>query len=388
MAPLSGSRATLSGTAGTGILQAQRKVDMKEQILLLEPSAAPLTVLASRLGSSPTVNPQYSWVEDQLYNRYDSTTTTGASATALTVTDATRFRPNDLVLVTRTGEILKTVTGVGTTLTVATRGTINAAVALTSGDELLNIGSSQMEGSSAPTPVSENPVQVSNYTQIIRTPWSSTQTLLHSDQFTRPHDWDHQAAKHGIEHQKDWELTYWHGRPSELTSTANPARTTGGAFYYIASNVTAVGGTLTEATFFGALATAFRYGSDTKVLFASRTMVAAMNGFPRGKIQVTQADQDTTYGLNVMRYVSPFGTLNVVTANLFEGTGYGGVGAILDMSQVKRRVLANENGSRDTHINENIQSPDLDGRTDEYLTESGLEFGLEKKHAKFTGITG
>ena len=52
------------------------------------------------------------------------------------------------------------------------------------------------------------------------------------------------------------------------------------------------------------------------------------------------------------------------------------------------RYLNNKRGSRDTHINREIQAPDVDGRKDEYLTEAGLEFGLEKRHGQFIGITG
>ena len=64
--------ADITGARGTAnITQSIRKIDMKEQILELEPSSAPLTVLCSKLGSMGTHNPEFSWVEDQLDNRYD-----------------------------------------------------------------------------------------------------------------------------------------------------------------------------------------------------------------------------------------------------------------------------------------------------------------------------
>jgi hypothetical protein len=82
-----------------------------------------------------------------------------------------------------------------------------------------------------------------------------------------------------------------------------------------------------------------------------------------------------------MKFESPHGTLNVVTHNLLEGATYGGYGVVLDLSLIKKRPLANDQGSRDTHIRQNIQAPDADTRKDEYLTESeGLEFGQEKRH--------
>jgi hypothetical protein len=59
---------------------------------------------------------------------------------------------------------------------------------------------------------------------------------------------------------------HWHGKPSELlTAGSNPRRTTGGVFHFVATNKTDVGGTMTEAEFFGAFSAAFRYGASTKV---------------------------------------------------------------------------------------------------------------------------
>jgi hypothetical protein len=43
---------------------------------------------------------------------------------------------------------------------------------------------------------------------------------------------------------------------------------------------------------------------------------------------------------------------------------------------------------RDTHLRDNIQAPDSDTRKSEYLTECGLGFGNEQKHARITNVTG
>jgi hypothetical protein len=42
-----------------------------------------------------------------------------------------------------------------------------------------------------------------------------------------------------------------------------------------------------------------------------------MNGFPRGKLEMRQSEK--TFGLRVMQYISPHGTLNLVTHWLLEG---------------------------------------------------------------------
>jgi hypothetical protein len=381
--------ATVTGARGTASIGSfQRKIDMESAILMLEPDAAPLvTLTGQRISRKPTHNPEYSWVEDELAPRFDVVNGTTGTGTSVIVTNYDRFAEHDLIKVTRTGEIMRVtaVTSGTATLTVV-RGVGGSAVALLATDELLIIGSAQPEGDTSKPARSSNPVKVTNYTQIWRTPWESTETLLHSDTFTEPADWDYQANVHGIEHAKSQEYTMWHGRPSENLTGSQPRRTTGGVFYYITTNVTDAGGTLTEAEFWAALRPAMRYGAKLKTLFASDLGANVLNQFPMGKLHVLQGED--TYGLDVRRFISPSGRVNVVTNYLFEGAVYGGYMAVLDLSQIKKRYLANSRGSRDTHVKDGIQAPDAETMKSEYRTEAGLEFGLEKTHALITGITG
>jgi hypothetical protein len=53
---------------------------------------------------------------------------------------------------------------------------------------------------------------------------------------------------------------------------------------------------------------------------------------------------------------------------------------------VKYRYLQNKRGSRDSHIYTEIQNNDVDGRKDEWRTEAGMQFGLEKRHGKLVNI--
>lgn len=395
MADVSGVRQTLNVT------QAQRKIDMHDEILLLEPDAAPLVVFskANQMKRKACHNPEYSWVEDALRPRFDrinDATPPVAADTTWTVDNGAYFRTGDIVLVPRTGEAVQ-VTAVATNdLTVVRSVGAPAAANLVDNEELLIIGSAQPEADLSKAAMSDNPDQVKNYTQIFREPWHSSETQRHSDQFTRPNDWAHQARKSGIEHAKDIEYAFLFGRKDERTASAGvsvtgPLRTTGGAYEFVTTNITNAGGALTEAELFGALRPAFRYGRREKVGFASQLTVDVLNGFPRGKLELRQSDMDKTYGVRVFEYISPHGTLNLVTHYLIEGidsTGvFNGDLLVLDFEPIYYRYLANENGSRDTHINTEIQAPDADARKDEYLSECGLQFGEEKKHARLYGIT-
>jgi hypothetical protein len=288
-----------------------------------------------------------------------------------------------MVYVPRTGEYMR-VTAVSTNTLTVVRGVGSTAAALVDNDELLIANTAQPEGDASKPARSRNPAEVTNYTQIFRTEWDETNTALYSEQ-NYLDDWDYQAKKHGIEHKKDIEYALMIGRPSEDVSSGNARRTTGGFNHFITTNVTDAAGQLTEVEFFTALRPAFRYGTKQKWAIGSPLALDVLNAFPRGKLEVQQGER--TYGLAVNQYISPHGTINFVTHWLFEGSTLGGQIWIVDTDALKYRYLANKRGSRDSHINTNIQNNDVDGRKDEWLTEAGLQFGSEKRHAKIIGIT-
>lgn len=376
----------VTGQRGTtGIEQQQRKVDMADKILLLEPDSAPLTVISKRLTKQKTGNPKFSWMEDELDPRFDVTTGTFTNvATTINVTNGGYFRAQQIVYVPRTGESFRVVSVAVNALTVV-RGVGSTALAGNSGEELLIANTAQPEGDASKPAVSRNPSPVFNYTQIFRTEWDATNTELYSE-FEGTDDWDNQAAKHGIEHKKDIEYGVMVGHPSEDTSSGQARRTTGGFAHYVTTNVTDVGGTMTEMEFFTALRPCFRYGSKEKWGLASALSVDVLNTFPRGKLEFQQSDK--TFGLRIVQYVSPHGTLNVVTHWLLEGATLGGQIWILDTDVVKYRYLQNKRGSRDSAVYKEIQNNDVDGRKDEWRTEAGLQFGLEKRHGKIINIQG
>jgi hypothetical protein len=381
MATVTGQRDTLN------ISQDQRKIDMAASISLLEPDAQPLAVLSRRAGKAKAVNPLFKWMEDTSEARLDSTTTTQTSgSTTIAVANGAYFAEHYIAQITRTGENFRVTAVSGNNLTVV-RGVGSTAAAINNADEIYILGIAQPEGDDNRPPRSSNPSTVQNYTQIFREPWSLTETARSSDNQVTPHDWNHQANKHGIEHAKDIELNLLFGGAAEDTSSSHPRRTTKGAVKFIVTNVTAAGGTLTETTFGTFTRTLFRYGGRNKVLLASPLLTSVLNAFAQGKLQIRQGE--TTYGLAVMNYVSPFGTLGVVTHNLLQGTKYGGYGVALEFDEIKYRYLDGGVGdARDTHILTNRQGNSTDGRLDEYLTECGLQFGSESKHGLLTGVTG
>jgi hypothetical protein len=378
--------ATVTGAmTTTNVLSDQLAIDLGDRISLLEPSAQPLAVFTRRADKRRTVASTFSWLEESSKARFD-TQSGGATSGALTiaVTNGAYYQQWDQVLNTRTGEQIRVDGVAGNNLTV-TRGIGSTAAAMLNGDELLIIGSAQPENDTSKPPRSDVPSKISNYTQIFRTPFEVSDTLRASGFQVAPAEWPRQARNKGIEHAKDLEYSFLLGRKSATTPGATQNRTTGGVLSFITTNQTDAGGDLSEAEFNAFMAQVHRYGSGQKLALASATAVGALNKFPASK-QQTRNDE-TTYGMNVTQYTSPFGSINLVYHPLLEGTKYGGYIVVIDMGQAAYRYLANDELNRDTKVLQNRQPNDQDGRKDEYLSEVGLEFGQQRMHGVLTGIT-
>lgn len=371
-----------------------RRIDIGSEIALLESTSTPLTALLNRVGSERVVAPKYQNFEDVLPPSRDQVNNGSGitnSATTVAVDNETYFQVEDIVLNTRTGELFRVTAKPGSGNLTVTRGVGNSGtgVAMNDNDELYIVSSAAMEGDVSKQAKSDTPSIVTNYTQIVRDPFDESGTLLSTDVVTDSHDWNYVSKKVGIVHATKIEKIFWFGKPSETGSPA--VRTSGGFFYYQGStNQTDAGGTFTETEFWAAAATAFSYGSDRKLLFASRTVVSVLNQFAQSKIETRQGD--TTYGLAITDYNTPFGKLSVVHHRLFnQTTVYQGYGAVVDLAALKKVYLHGEKapgGSRDTHINEHIEENDRDGRKDEYFSEVGLRIGQPSRHAFISGVTG
>jgi hypothetical protein len=131
--------------------------------------------------------------------------------------------------------------------------------------------------------------------------------------------------------------------------------------------------------------TMFRRGSKKKLGLASAFVVDVINGFPRAKLQISQSEK--VFGIDVIKVISPHGTVNLTTHWLLEGDKLGNEMIYLDLSNIAYRYLRNSKGSRDTHIRNEIQPPGRDSRKDEYLSECGLQFGLPATHGKLYNVT-
>ena len=359
-------------------------VDMSEEIAFLEPSATPLTVLTKKLNTESVHNPKYEWMDNNTEVRWTATTATATNvATTIAVTAGTgkNFTAEDLIRDVTTGEVMKVVSIATDTITV-TRGIGNGGTGLAvgSGDKILILGNAAMQGSGAPA---ENILGVTpffNYTQIFKTAFSITKTLDATTLYGMK-ELARLRKNAGIRHAKSMEYAFLFGKKSMDTAGAQPVSTTEGIITTLtgnSNNVIKTAATMAEADLIQFCQNVFTYGGDERTCLSSPSILGWISGLASPKVQLIQSDKDDTYGLNINKYLTPFGILNLILHPLLVN-GATGTMLALDLANLYYRPLA----GRDTTLNTNIQNNDEDGQRDQYITEAGVELRLPAKHGIF-----
>lgn len=372
---ISGQRPSAHETASSAVLGARRVVDMHSDIMLYDPEAAPLSLLAAAVNKESVGNPKFDVLEDELIPHLDRVSGAfTAGDTAIDVDNGAYFPVNSMIKFQRTGEVGLVTAVTSNTLTVTRSYGGTAAAALVDDDQIVSLGGAAQEGAASETAKSTQVVNGYNYTQIFRWPFDITGTLMASNLYGGP-DMPYQQKKAGIEYAKRLDLSGFFGERSSAEAPSGAARrTSGGLLEFISTNSEDLGGGFSLQTFMELANTFFRHGSKSKVMFASRGLVT---NIAIEAIQFIQTERsDDTLGLEINSLKTPHGMLKIISHDLLEGDEYGGYGFIVDLDHFGMRFLK----GRDTKLNTNIQAPDVDGRKDEFLGEIGWWRSLEKTH--------
>jgi hypothetical protein len=399
----------------TNFITNQRPENWREAILLLYPNAgegskAPLTALTSLMQSEKTDDPTFHWWEKEFEDRrYRLTSAITNVATSIPIDTTYRsdgsfsIKIGDMILLENTGEIVRVVSTptVNTAITVvrAQGGTSNVAIDPTLAGVnpfMTVIGSAFEEGSVAPDGVSWDPVERVNYCQIFRSALEITRTAQKTR--LRTGDAVKEARRECLEYfSVDMERAFWFGRGVVTTLNGRPLRYTDGVVRQITArapnNVVAVqaSGALSMLAFEQFLLTAFAFGSSEKMAFCSNRTLMALQQCIRKNSQFQVQTGIKEYGMQVMRIISPFGTLVLKPHPLFNqmvqgttaGTAYNAVENnlyVLDMKYIKYRYVD------DVMPQGNLQAIGQDALKSGFLAECGIELNMSKAHAILTGI--
>lgn len=381
------------GMRGTGDFPADhRPLNWREKFLMLQPNgSAPLTAVLSMLPSEGTDDPVFynfrkEWPSHTFLHSGTATdsgtTLTGTAASALTY-----VRVGHLIRNFRTGEIAKvTAKPTATTLTV-TRGIGNAGtgVAVAANDAWFVVSDANPEGADTPDAYSWDAASTFNHTQIFRTPVRMTRTAIKTN-FRTGDQYKEKVRDALTVHMALMERQFLWGKRDSITgANGEPERYTGGIISFLTSNVLDVGasaGVMDEQTFDTYLAqNVFAFGSSQKLALAGWRTADNLNRIAKGRWNVqSTGTSGGSYGVSFTNYMTPFGELVVKTHPQFRDIpGAENMMLILDTRDLRFRYID------DTALLKDRQSPGIDGVTDEYLTEAGLELLQEKTHALITG---
>lgn len=395
------------GSAGDGINSLRRVRDVSNEIALLDSNNTALLTLLRKLRKKKSTDPRFEWFEDTFPTQtvvLASTAGTTSDATTLTLSaaNAALGRPGDLWLNSDSGEIVYITANASSTEWTVIRGVGGTTVAdIVAADNLFYIGNGQEQGEQARAQLTTQTSRVYNYCQIFKEPYEVTNTAAATKLYGGP-DLVYLRQKHGQHHNRDIERALWFGIRDEIASTQGGATIDRDVFLsrgviadgtngFLTTN-TSAGDTSSEYTedeFETDLQTAFRYGNAVKFCFASPTAVSTINGWGREGLRAVP--RENTWGVNITRYVSAHGELNIINNKLFgdmvgsgstwlSGLNYTECAVILDLECCWYRYL------RDTVLEMNIQENDRDSTEEQYLTECGLMLKEEKKHMDIYGF--
>lgn len=384
----------LPGMKSTGDFAAdEHPKSWREGILKLSPrNNAPLYALTSMMKSEKTNYPQFYWWEEPLFMyTFELNEDLDTSETAFTiVSGGLRLKEGDILKITGSGEHVRVTSITSDTVINVTRafgdaatvaGTAAAQVFATEAT-LLYVGSAYREGADKAVGTSTSPVKLYNYTQIFRDPVEITRTAMQSSGYRTGDPFANDKARTAHKHALGIERAFWFGARNETTESSQPIRTTGGILDYIdSSKIWTLNGSTDMSTFESKMVEVFEFGSSEKLAFTSLHVIALFQRLVRINTQY-QFSREKEYGMNVAKFFGPGGTIVLTEHPAFSATDYLRNDVfIIDTANIRYRHL------QDTTYLKNREGNGVDGKTDEFLTECGLEVHHGKTHYRIKGLT-
>lgn len=384
--------AAVLGMRGTGSVDSDaRPKNYREGILLLFPNAsAPLTALLSKLSEASVDDPEFKWFEKLLPDQTaDLPANADTSATTLALTtaaDYTKFKAGHVILEVQTGEIMWVTGSVSGFINVVRAQGSVSATAISANDDILIIGTAYSEGDGVSDAVTYDPTVVTNYTQIFRNVFDVTGTFSSTRIRYGDGDFKKEARREALElHSIEMERAFlWGAKKENLTFASQPTRTTGGLNYFVTTNVTDFGGTVTIDDWENVLEDVFENGANEKLLLCGNRTLNTLNKIARNHYTVSTTPVEKTYGMNMTTWITPYGTLQIKQHPLLSADpSFNDWGFIIDTAKLKYNYLR----GRDTQYRQDVQNPGDDGVKNEFLTECGLEINHQTAHAIIKNAT-
>lgn len=380
----------VTGSRGPENFNAERvKVSMQDEIARYMPSEYPLVTLTSRMKEKrQTDNYRFDWVESDEYPRQiELTAVANVGTTALSVTagvDA-RVPASAALLNTRTREVSQVTSTVSGTINVTRDIGATGQKDMVAGDILIYLHNVSEDGADVGASKTTVDLPKFNYTTILRRPFAFTRrgskTALYGGK--DPAD---TRKKMAIEHAKDVEYLMYFGQRASFTGTGGHLVTVGnGLEQHIKTNRWDLSGTgtVTERAFDEMLEEVSRWpggkGIRTKYLLHSSRWGTEINWWAKDKLEYTVLDEEI--GFAAYKYKHSQCNVMLIHSPILD-YDHQGWAFLLDLDQLKYVYFADD----DTQLLKNRGGNGVDGSTEEFLSDVGLEVQLEASHALLYGL--
>lgn len=410
--------------------------------------SAPLIALLSMLKEESTNDPEFSIYEKRLAEQRSLSTVATTAGTwsavgsdtdiaspyspavngtaRIHVADNTRFRVGHIIQVTSSPITTGGSTNVKAIVTSIVAGSTTkmevrflqaytslSNVAPSVGLEVLVIGNAAAEGQvGAALAPYETPLNLKNYTQIFRTPFQFTGTVLKTGlKYDRTGPYKDKAKDATLQHAMEMEKGFLFGVQQLYIdpTTGLPTRLTGGVEWFLQQweagtaygNTAATvdtddnkriinnaAGSMNLSTFNGYMERLFRVTSNQaqeKLCLCGSGYLARINDMFVGR-SVLKLDMEAKqkFGWDVVTHLLPWGSVHYKTAPLFSQNNTLRNSALyLDVWNLSYRYM----DGRDTQLLKMRQPNNADYREDEWLGECGLELRFPESHMFMKNFT-
>lgn len=379
-------------TSDSGII-GDPKGDFAAALLQEVPNGtAPFFALSSGMNTENATDTIIHWFEEQhlsgrttLAEAMDS----GTSETAMDVADGSLFVAGTVVLAEETGEMMFVTAVSGNTLTVI-RGFAGTSTAsgITSGTGLQRIGTAYEEASSRPTAIANQGYPRFNYMQVFRNTWNISGTAQAVDYYTGS-----KASKTrrdaSLLHAEDIERSLLHGK--KVTGVVNGTRFSmmDGLRAQITTNVAPQGATTDWSDIDAFLRSIFEKNikgkPNERVALGGNGALAVLNDIARIEGQIMISVGQTDFGLNVNRWITPYGNISLLTHPLMvENPLWTKDMDVFHPGAVTIKWLRRT--FEDNYDRDGTRAG-VDADFGVYTSELSLKYGVERTGGRMTGMT-
>jgi len=134
----------------------------------------------------------------------------------------------------------------------------------------------------------------------------------------------------------------------------------------------------------------FRYGANEKLCLCGSGFLLGIDALAQSSGQINLAPGQKTYGMEISRWLTPFGSIYMKTHPLFSyDATTRNMGVIIEPKELQYKYIDDTTFFGESSAKQHPSGYGqrrVDGLNEEYLTECGLEFGLPQKCAVLNGV--